>query len=67
MPSPRLDDSELAKVMVDSAIPSRSQIIRDGITACGLTNKVPAVSMDTPDLPTVVAQVRSRSMTEGER
>jgi hypothetical protein len=43
VPSSQIDGSELAKVMVDSALPNRSQVIRGAISACGLANVVPAI------------------------
>jgi hypothetical protein len=43
IPSLQTDGSELAKVMLESPLPTRKQVIRNAINACGLSNTVPAI------------------------
>lgn len=43
IPSPQADSIELAKVMLDSPLPTRIQVVRSAINACGLVNSVPAI------------------------
>jgi hypothetical protein len=48
IPSSQSEGSELANVRLESALPTRSGLIRDAIYACGLTASVPAIHI-APD------------------
>jgi hypothetical protein len=43
IPSSQTDSSELAKVVLESAMPIRHRLIREAIKACGLANLIPAI------------------------
>ena len=43
MPATQPEESELATVMLSSAIPSKHQIIHDGAAACGFADQLPAI------------------------
>lgn len=43
IPASQMDSSELARVMLDSPLPTRGHVIRGAINACGLANNVPAI------------------------
>ena len=43
MPATQPEESELATVMLSSAIPSKHQIIHDGAVACGFADQLPAI------------------------
>jgi hypothetical protein len=43
IPPQQTDSSELASVVLESALPKRSLVVRDAIYACGLATFVPAI------------------------
>ena len=61
MPATQTDDCELAKVMLDAALPSPKKVVRDAIAACGLAAKVPAI-WRAPDGARLVVDTRLKKV-----
>ena len=57
IPSSQIDDSDIAKVMLDEALPSRRFVTRAAIAANGLEDRVPAVNR-APDRARLVVDRR---------
>jgi hypothetical protein len=61
IPSPQTDSSELAKVMLDSPLPTRIQVVRSAISACGLDHTVPAIHI-APDAARLVVDTQFKEV-----
>ncbi|MGC4052854.1 MAG: hypothetical protein QM757_26300 [Paludibaculum sp.] len=54
IPSSQTNASELAKVILGSVYPSRTEVVRGAIHACGLADRVPAIHIAPDDARLVV-------------
>ena len=61
MPATQPEESELATVMLSSAIPSKHQIIHDGAAACGFADQLPAISR-APECSELVVDKRLKKV-----
>lgn len=65
LPSSHLDDSELPKVLLQSALPTRDTVIRQAVSVCALTSAVSAVFTAPENTRIVVDTTRGQIWVDG--
>jgi hypothetical protein len=65
VPANRPIQGQGATVVLDSPVPSRQQVISDGVSACGIAHRLPAIYRAPPEAELVVDTCRKKVWARG--